>query len=591
MMLQKCAFFAIATMLAFALQESQASEPGGRVLLKLERFSNPRGRCYNPRMHRDFCCDRSFWLRRCTRKLDPYFIICVKLTQGANKCTHVFETRTFKKKNLLEFSVGDALDDQNRQRNPLAFGFSRWKGFLSVRITIKDQDYPSRDDFVDGFLIQRSLPPSSDGSNARWHTFSRTGKTSEFRTSFSVQCNKNYYGPECSMKCQQKDNIEGHYTCDEATGRKICLPGWHGVSCRVPCVPHNDNVNGHYTCDATTGSKTCLPGWHGDRCNIYCRKTPTSICDGSGKKYCLPNWYGKDCSKYCAPTGNFACNSLTGERGCVAGWYGDQCDRYCIATHDDTAAFSCSETGEKVCHKGWYGTNCERHCVRTRNSVCSNITGERICNKGWHGVNCDTYCMPRNDQNAAYSCDKDGKKACFPLWYGSECDVFCIPSPNGHYTCNKETGAKICAPGWSGVNCNQNVCSPRNDNSAGYKCDGNGNRVCLKNWYPEGNCTLFCQQPSPSFFCHRKTGRRICRPGWYPDGQCDVYCLPRDDISAAYRCDPVSGEKSCKFGWYGPQCDCSPKDDKTAGYTCDKLTGVRVCQPGWTGFMCDSRGN
>lgn len=44
---------------------------------------------------------------------------------------------------------------------------------------------------------------------------------------------------------------------------------------------------------------------------------------------------------------------------------------------------------------------------------------------------------------------------CGTYYYGDECSVFCIPSVDckGHYSCDEQTGTKICDQGWEGTNC------------------------------------------------------------------------------------------------------------------------------------------
>ena len=45
--------------------------------------------------------------------------------------------------------------------------------------------------------------------------------------------------------------------------------------------------------------------------------------------------------------------------------------------------------------------------------------------------------------------------ACDGDFYGSQCDVYCVPRDNctGHYTCDQDTGAAQCLPGWTEDNC------------------------------------------------------------------------------------------------------------------------------------------
>ena len=38
-------------------------------------------------------------------------------------------------------------------------------------------------------------------------------------------CVSGYYGPECDVFCEGRDDDGGHYSCGEE-GEKVCLAGW-----------------------------------------------------------------------------------------------------------------------------------------------------------------------------------------------------------------------------------------------------------------------------------------------------------------------------------------------------------------------------
>ena len=48
-------------------------------------------------------------------------------------------------------------------------------------------------------------------------------------------------------------------------------------------------------------------------------------------------------------------------------------------------------------------------------------------------------------------CDSD--------WYGKTCNVYCVDQDTceGHYICDKKTGAKICLNGFRGENCDISI--------------------------------------------------------------------------------------------------------------------------------------
>ena len=39
--------------------------------------------------------------------------------------------------------------------------------------------------------------------------------------SFDMKCDRNYYGSQCDIFCQSRDDESGHYTCD-SQGNMIC---------------------------------------------------------------------------------------------------------------------------------------------------------------------------------------------------------------------------------------------------------------------------------------------------------------------------------------------------------------------------------
>lgn len=85
--------------------------------------------------------------------------------------------------------------------------------------------------------------------------FYHQGIPSSMVLRYSVQCNRDYYGPQCTTYCIARDDSRGHYTCNLQTGSKVCRSGWYGSDCLTYCIPRDDDVNGHYTCHPTSGSK------------------------------------------------------------------------------------------------------------------------------------------------------------------------------------------------------------------------------------------------------------------------------------------------------------------------------------------------
>ena len=83
----------------------------------------------------------------------------------------------------------------------------------------------------------------------------------------TVYCDPTFYGPDCSVQCVPQDSDgQGHYTCDESTGAKVCRPGYAGDLCKdnidecssTPCQNGGSCTDGvdWYQC-------TCLSGYTG----------------------------------------------------------------------------------------------------------------------------------------------------------------------------------------------------------------------------------------------------------------------------------------------------------------------------------------
>ncbi|XP_035826909.1 protein jagged-1b-like [Aplysia californica] len=84
---------------------------------------------------------------------------------------------------------------------------------------------------------------------------------------------------------------------------------------------------------------------------------------------------------------------------------------------------------------------------------------------------------------------------------------------------------------------------------------------------------------------------------FYYGNQCDRYCKARDDERGHYRCNPVTGEKICLFGWGSDDCltnldDCNGHRCHD-GATCMDHIGYYTCKcpPGRTGVYCDGEIN
>ena len=57
----------------------------------------------------------------------------------------------------------------------------------------------------------------------------------EFRLSLNLMsyCQPTYFGNQCSIRCIPNDDCTSSYTCNAATGAKICAAGWFGTDCTL----------------------------------------------------------------------------------------------------------------------------------------------------------------------------------------------------------------------------------------------------------------------------------------------------------------------------------------------------------------------
>lgn len=65
-----------------------------------------------------------------------------------------------------------------------------------------------------------------------WHTLNHQGRNAHLAYRVRVQCADHYYNATCTKFCRPRNDIFGHYTCDE-NGDKVCIQGWKGSDCEI----------------------------------------------------------------------------------------------------------------------------------------------------------------------------------------------------------------------------------------------------------------------------------------------------------------------------------------------------------------------
>ncbi len=77
---------------------------------------------------------------------------------------------------------------------------------------------------IDNFSIPLELKPVNYFSSPI--DINGTFDIGSFTIAYRIQCDANYYGPDCSVLCRAHNSKSaGHYTCD-INGGKICKDGY-----------------------------------------------------------------------------------------------------------------------------------------------------------------------------------------------------------------------------------------------------------------------------------------------------------------------------------------------------------------------------
>ena len=66
---------------------------------------------------------------------------------------------------------------------------------------------------------------------------------------------------------QMYDGINGLAYLNMGYKLQCAMDNYYGQNCDVFCIPQNDSTNGHYTCNQMTGAKECLPEYQDPNTN------------------------------------------------------------------------------------------------------------------------------------------------------------------------------------------------------------------------------------------------------------------------------------------------------------------------------------
>lgn len=195
------------------------------------------------------------------------------------------------------------------------------------------------------------------------------------------------------------------------------------------------------------------------------------------------------------------------------------------------------------------------------------------------------------------------RNKCDTFYHGKRCGRYCIPSHDNHWECSLQ-GERICAVGWSGVDCSIPKC-PAGCNGRG-RCIAPNKCFCMKGF----NGTQ-CEKCIPRAGC--LNGRCLngipntckCQTGFVGE-KCDIdvkVCSTQNPCRNGGRCSidlsSSSGYKcECPFNFLGARCDIPLANVKCAstehvcqnGGTCISLDDKTIqckCPRDFTGKFCE----
>ncbi|XP_072350345.1 protein jagged-2b isoform X1 [Scyliorhinus torazame] len=449
----------------FWIEESFAT---GSFQVKFKSVQNVNGE-----LEDGSCCDgpRNPLDRRCTRDVcDTYFKICLKEYQariaGSGSCTFGSASTPVLGENTF------SLPDRGTAATfAIPFQFV-WPRSYTLILEAWDQDNATANE---GQLIERAAHTGMINPGAQWMTMQHNGPVAHFDYSIRVMCEEYYYGTGCNQLCRPRDDIFGHFVCDQ-NGNKLCMEGWMGNDCtKAICKQGCHSIHG--MCKVS-GECTCLYGWQGQFCDD-CIPYPGCIhgtCMEPWQCNCETNWGGLLCDKdlnYCGThhpcmNGGTCMNTEPDEYQCVCpeGYSGKACDvaEHACVSNPCANGGTCSEveTGFQChCPSGWNGTICTININECESSPCA------------HGGTCI-------DHVNGFVC------ICPQQWIGKTCQLDaneCEMEPCVNaYSCRNLIGGYYCdcLLGWSGQNCDihvrgchgqcQNGAMCKHDDVQGYQC-------------------------------------------------------------------------------------------------------------------------
>ncbi|XP_030855816.1 fibropellin-1 [Strongylocentrotus purpuratus] len=411
------------------------------------------------------CCDSFIG---CGSSCDNRFNLCFDVYGGNNDMTDCaygnFQTDRLYENND-DFSFPSALT--SKLVNPIVLTVNSWSIGFKSKIEVWDYDPSNADDKIDYYGYNYPYSPDRTSASATEHTVTQNGAgTSLTRVAVKVYCDVHYYGTSsgCSTYCLARDNIEGHYDCNDITGARVCHPGWQGSYCSMeinecdsgPCQFNAvcTDLLANYRCN-------CPDGTRGKNCDDIdeCSSEP---CEHGGTCENELNHYRCDCPRrYSGANCEFEidfCNSDPCQNGATCLGENDNHVLDCVCALGYTGVFCDADFNECI------GVDCLNY------GTCQDGVNEFTCNctEGYGGTYCELdirdECASKPCKNDAACVDKVGGYVCVCRagFQSGNCEEDvneCDPDPCSYGNCTDQVGQYTCDcwPGYSGENCTVNI--------------------------------------------------------------------------------------------------------------------------------------
>ncbi|KAK3772768.1 hypothetical protein RRG08_049258 [Elysia crispata] len=353
-------------------------------------------------------------------------------------------TSTIWEKNVIKFK------NDYYGINPIRFTFSDWPKTVKIKLDIYDDDGYWGYEFVDriGYTFkERKVKPVSKAKSTKLEL---AGTATKVKLLVRVFCSANYYGKDCTIFCEDRDDEQGHFKCDPITGERSCRIGWTGDDClQNPDDCEGNRCHGGATCIDELGFYTCQcpPGKAGTFCQGEINECLSQPCLNGGTCNDLLNdfscdcprgWGGPTCERAIKPCTDLTCvhgyctRNENGTQMCVCdtGYRGrrcqvpigqcdhDPCGDNSLACYNLAGDYRCK------CKPGFFGRNCERRILNCDSAPCQN--GGECCEDQVVGYHCN--CLPgylgylcelKTDECASSPCQNGG--FCKDKHLGFEC--------------------------------------------------------------------------------------------------------------------------------------------------------------------------